>query len=554
MAALPRTKRVRLREDHGNAIVFRHPDETEDYLKALFAQLPLETHHFERIADFAKHRVNLAKALVTITDAEPPEAVLRALQAIPNARAKLLNYVMQCYFVAHRRAALLTGDGIVEAARHTWSLLMHVYLDAARRETTEAQAQTQKIFDQPADTLPFCMVAMLRGEPICVSSEPVRLFSVRTHWQALSTAATSLYAFPYSTNMYYYIRALTLRHAQLLCGQVEDAHDSAALADVYDHPLYCAPDVGRPFLRGGPLKGVLLNDRYLGDTETLLGSQLVRLTRVRWLLEAASQKAPEPRPQLDLKTTPKPWFDAIRAFVDDIAIHEKLRRFVVDRVREQLVGTLLMHGETARFARAHPRQDPVPDNVLATMRHNAYKTVAELSMKPVAEFVRETLTAMAASEDADPQDWTARVRATHEPSALLVLAVVTDVWMQYRGTSKDFVMERLFWEELRVGKDELAPVFEVPEARPCFLRCMRWNFVVDAKGVFTYAGTGFVAAYAAWLRVLFTTHPDNGRGAKLGDEAIHDAWKPLLQTAVSSAAGNSVPPSKAANPGVAFFS
>jgi hypothetical protein len=560
MAFIPRrAKRVRLREEHSDAIVYKGPDSLQTYLASLFAQLPIDTYRFELIVDFAKHRASLARALVEITSLEPPETVLRALQAIPGSRSKLLNYIMQCYVVSRRRASLLLGDGIAEAARHMWALFMHAYLDAARRENRVAREGTNALLATPSHTLPFAIFALRHGEAISVSDDPVQTFSVRTHWQAASGVVMALYAFPYSTDMYDYLRVLMLRHAQLLSGETvawrreeDDTEDDAALAETYDHPLYCAPSIGRPYLRAGSESRVVLNDVYLNDLETLLGSQLTRLTRVRWLIEVATvTTAKEKRVPLDTAPTSPAWADALRAFTDALSVHNILRRDVVEKVKNGLTGTLLMHGETVRFMRAHPRQAPIADNVLATMRQNTYRIVAALMARPIADFVSEMLASQFAVESEEPTDWRARARPATEPEALLVISAATDVWLQYMGASPTFFEERVHLEEIHVGKDEMRSPFDVPRARPCWIRCMRWNFVLDSKDAVRYAGTNVVAAYAAWLTALFRGCPDtaedatrpefrdcsdNGKGVKLTKKYIHAAWQPLLVAPVSTRA------------------
>jgi len=554
MAFVPPTKRVRMREVSGDAIMYEGPDHMEPYLRALFAQLPLATDKFTLVSDFAKHRTSLARAIVDVTHDEAPEPVLRALQAIPGARSKLVNYVTQCYFFAHRKAALHSDDAVIAAARHLWALFMHVYRDAARRAPRVAQEETRAILEHPSDTLAFCVFATARGEPVAVSSDAVQSFSVRLHWQAVSSAVTAFYAFPYSNAMYVYLRALTLRHAQLLAGSDIDGDDMEERALVYDHPLYCSPQTGRPFLRLGDDQRVVLNDKYLGDTETLLGAQLVRMTRVRWLLELATVTAPAPRPVLDHAPLQRSWVESVKTFVEALAKHDKLRRDVVDKVRDRLSTTLLMHGETARFARAHPRQEPNADNTLATMRHNTYRLLPVMQNKAVAEFVHDALTAQLDIEAADPGEWATRSRPQAEPQALLVLLAATDTWLQYCGASQKFVSDRVHLEELHIGKDELDDTFARPPQRPCWIRCMRWSFVVSTTGIMLYAGTGVLGAYAAWLRALFDERPDNGRGEKLNDRAIHAAWRPLLQTpslvplAAASASAISVQ-----SKGVAYF-
>lgn len=557
MASVGRAARVRLRDESRDAVPYGGAGTLGTYLAALFDQMPLDTTDFEHVADFAAHRAHLARALVDVTAREPSDAVQRALDASPHARAQLLNYVWQLYGIAHRRAALMHGDGVAEAAWHAWALFMHAYLDAARRASRADQVATDALLTRSAAAFSFCAIAAQHSEPICVSADAPAAYSVRTHWQALSSAVTALYTFPYSSDMYDYVRTLVLRHALILAGPAPNGDDVVAgndadeeLQTLYDHPLYCTGSTGRPFLVGGGGR-VLLNDLYLADTEVLLGAQMMRLARVRWLLEMATASATP-----DVAPTPRDFLDAAVAFCETLATHDVLRKFVVDPVREQLIGTLLLHGETRRFVRAHPRQEPVPDNVLGTMRQSAYKNVPVLLATPLAEIVRATAAALAAADTLEPHRWQARARPEHEAATVLILYTATSVWLQYKGASAAFVSARMHLEEMHIARAELSSPFALPPARPCLVRCMRWNFVLADGDAVRYAGTSLFSAYAAWLRALFfaDTLPDSGRGTELARSAIHEAWRPLIGLAPSAAAV-SLPAAAAGHAGsvAAFF-
>jgi hypothetical protein len=519
-------------DDARHAVAYDGPRKARAYLRKLKATLPLDTHFCEALSDFAQHRLHLTRFCVDIFQGQIDFAVghrdadrAEGREPLPMSLDQVFAYTWDLYVVAHRRANALMGEGVAEASRAAWALFMYFYryMRGNSHEALQALRQEATRFDYVA----YCEAD---GAQVAVSTDRIGDYSLHVHWQAATAVVPTFYELPYSQAMYDYLHVLLLRHAQILAGG--EGGLSEPTDELFDSPLYCDRAMGRPFFADPAHPARFINDLYLMHTEILLGPQMVRMHRVRWLLSRAEQA----RLALDTTATTRERASILAAFINRIAMDDVLRRFVVDPMREKMLRTHLMHGEKTRFMRLHPKQEAEPDNVLATLRHNDYSETPELFAKPVGDLAAAFAEAITADVALRPHG--ARPRPAHEREVLLAIYITLNTWMIYRGAPRTFVESRVHLEEMHVGFDELADPFQLPPERPALVRVMRWHFVLDVRDAVVYAGTNLAAALGAWLTQV---RDEAARRLELKPDIIHELLAPLLAAAAASTSTPATP-------------
>jgi len=194
-----------------DAVAYAGPHSSFAYFESLMENEFVDVDLLERVADYAMHVSYLTRFVIEVTT-----GAARLPDPVPESHARLVQYVLRCYLVAHRRAAASGDPRIENMARVAWMLAMHMYGTAQR-----AVHEVSTHMEQRASDFAFCTaVTEHGGAELAVSDEePVGAYTVHTHWQAFTTLITALYDYPYSPAMHDYVRALIVRHAQILEGE-----------------------------------------------------------------------------------------------------------------------------------------------------------------------------------------------------------------------------------------------------------------------------------------------------------------------------------------------
>lgn len=513
-----KSSRIRLADDEEDAITYCASEGqagADAYFATIMAHGAVHEGAFESILDFAKHRTHLTRFCIDVTT---------GVVKLPEGKAdmdRLVQYVMRCYILAHRRACEFLDAHVENGVRHMWTLAMHMY-----GVVQWANPGVVASMGMCASEFSFCRSVLEGGrEQICVSDDPIARYSVRIHWQAFTTALPALYDFAYSPAMYEYVRTLIVRHAQLLEG-TDDPED-------YDDPLFCAPAVDgennvHVLFQHPKDPSVYLNDLYSAQADVLMGCQMLRLMRVRHLFKRARRDGcPE-----STAPTPKAIADGMVAYVEWLSKHNILRSEIVDPMRDKVLTPSLMHGERIRFMRKNPKLEAEADNIMSALRQADYARTGTLLQTPIFEMAAQY--AAECGPGAEHEDYTMRKAPPYERQLTLALYILMYTWMTYRGAPRTFVSERIYMEEMHVGEEEKGDLFVMPPQRPALVRCMRWQFVFDSQDRVVFAGPSLFMGYLEWLRCV----RDQSLGPlKLNDDVIHEKMRALLDMLPPSRSG-----------------